>query len=392
MRPIMFCLLGALLVAVGTSKQRGFSVFIAMPTVNDPMCAETIRSAFNQAAYPTRIFFGVHQQTDTDRYGDCVDTVLWGCKDDPAQAVCNHVKNIRISRVPPNEAAGPTHGRVMADKHYQGEDYYFVTDSHSFFVQHWDTLIIDHHRSLPLSGEFAILTHYPRGDDIMAAALKEKPTSSRRAATYHICGTEYERSENRIPRNANGCYARIKLDVPHVLTGFWAGGFAFSRGALLRTVRLDPNYKWLFHGEEFHFASRAWTHGYDLYTPPFDVIFHRYASADVPENKRRHSPPLPANHGHLKDLAEKRLNALWGLLDTRTPHVDRATRELVTRDLDQYGLGNKRTLDQFWQFLGIDPLEMTITVFPISKLESGGLTRVPWRSDDPMMTLEAHDP
>ncbi|ETO14851.1 hypothetical protein RFI_22516 [Reticulomyxa filosa] len=193
--------------------------------------------------------------------------------------------------------------------------------------------------------------------------------------------TTQKGSENRMPRNANGCYVLVKDLSKPILVPFWGGGFAFSEGKLLKEVPLDPNTPWLFHGEEFHFASRAWTHGYDFYSPPYDVMFHRYAN-----KAKRGRMQYNTEVASLRDASEKRINALWGLLELRTPDPERIQKANLV-DLDKYPLGDKRTLQQFWKFVGINPTTLQVTVWKESLWASGGLERVPWNSPhvDPVL-------
>ena len=141
----------------------------------------------------------------------------------------------------------------------------------------------------------------------------------------------------------------------------------------------DPHTKWLFHGEEFHHATRLWTHGYDFYSPPYDVLFHRYAS-----KSNRGRMPYSKEVGVLRDRSEKRVNALWGLMDLRTPNVSAAERAEILAEIERYGLGDKRTMEQFWEFVGCDPILLNITVFARELYENGGLDRVAWNADDPL--------
>lgn len=48
---------------------------------------------------------------------------------------------------------------------------------------------------------------------------------------------------------------------------FWAAGFSFSRGHFALRVPYDPYLPMLFQGEEISMGVRAFTHGYDFYSP-----------------------------------------------------------------------------------------------------------------------------
>merc|ERR1712087_898980 len=164
----------------------------------------------------------------------------------------------------------------MADQQYRNETFYLITDSHTFFRPKWDELMIE--MWAQTHNEYAVITHYPKGDNQMESALKLWDSAPRKGVPYHICGTVWESSQNHMPRNANGCYAKVHDLSRPILVPFWAAGFAFSKSHFREAVPFDPHTKWLFHGEEFHHATRLWTHGYDFYSPQYDILFHRYAA------------------------------------------------------------------------------------------------------------------
>ena len=101
-----------------------------------------------------------------DQYPDCLDFSGISC---PHHAICNHLWQIRISRVTDKQAQGPTWGRYMADKHYKGETFYLITDSHTFFRKNWDDLMIEMWGQT--QNEYAVITHYPKGENQMVKAV-----------------------------------------------------------------------------------------------------------------------------------------------------------------------------------------------------------------------------
>ena len=89
--------------------------------------------------------------------------------------------------------------------------------------------------------------------------------------------------------------------------------------------------------------------------------------------------PHSSEVARLRDESEKRVNYLWGLLELRTPGIlkqDKSNEFL--KDIELYGLGDKRTMEQFWQFVACDPYKQNITVFDTAIYSGGGLKRVPW--------------
>eukprot|EP01084_Bolivina_argentea_P082393 149170_1 len=363
------------------------TIYISIPSLNDPDCNETIASAFSQSSNPDRLYFGVYEQNAANSGLNCLDFSGANC---PYHPVCSRTNHIRITRVDVSESKGPTWGRYHADKLYGGQQFIFVTDSHTFFRPYWDMLLLN--LWYKTGNEYAIISHYPKPDQSIKNDMPRwiRKDKQQHPMSYHICGSIYEVPPNNMPRNANGCYVHVKNrdKLESVLVPFWAAGFSFSKSHVRDKVKWDPHTTYIFHGEEFHFSTRAWTHGYDFYSPPFDIAFHRYY--DKGRTSRYNINNVRNDESNSKrDAAEKRVNALWGLLELRTPNgVDKADIE----DINVYPLGDKRLLSDYWTFCGIDPIEKTYTVFKEEEWGNGGLIRIPWKNKliDPVLHPEKY--
>ena len=90
-------------------------------------------------------------------------------------------------------------------------------------------------------------------------------------------------------------------------------------------------------------AVRAWTSGYDLYTPHNSVAFHPYS--------RKKRPPMfwenSKAHGGEGMGSALRVQGLTELGFPPAGSFDAQRKEL-------YGLGSKRSADDFYDLLGID--------------------------------------
>ena len=357
------------------------TIFISIASFNDPDCSSTIISAFENAANPDRIFIGIYQQINLDKYSDCLNISNINC---PLHPLCHRIWQINIIRVTESQAYGPTHGRYNADKLYNNETFYMIIDSHTWFRQNWDDIILQLWYSI--ENDYACITHYPKPWDSMKRDMinwKKHPNGDSSILSYHICGSIYESSINKMPRNDGMCYLQIKNMSKPILVPFFAAGFSFIKSHFRINVPFDPHTKYLFHGEEFQFATRLWTNGYDLYSPQFDIIFHRYSS----ENAKRGVKTFTNKMFKIRDSSEKRVNYIWGLLDIRTPN-DTNKANLI--EIQKYSLGNKRRIDQYWKFAGIDPKKLKNTRFNISVYANDELIRVPWNPPydgfDPVLT------
>ena len=121
--------------------------------------------------------------------------------------------------------------------------------------------------------------------------------------------------------------------------GVWCACFSFNRCHLHLSVPFDPNLHGLFDGEELPFGVRAWTSGYDLYTPIITPLAHIYS--DVAEGRRgNRSKFIWWNNTGLpksRRTAASRVRSLLGI------HQN-SQSDLIGRP---YGLGTRRSLDQY---------------------------------------------
>lgn len=57
---------------------------------------------------------------------------------------------------------------------------------------------------------------------------------------------------------------------------FAGAGFQLSSADVLLEVPFDPRLDMLFVGEEILYSARLWTHGWDLFGPDMNLVWHRY--------------------------------------------------------------------------------------------------------------------
>jgi hypothetical protein len=134
------------------------SIFIAMPSLPDSGLFNTINSACENSSNPDSIHFGIHFS-----YSDTKDL----------KSVRNFIsnnKNIRLieKKISKNKKKnigkiGTGISRCGSSSLYNGEDYFFQTDSHMLFDKDWDKTLIDlHNQAKDFSkNNKVILTGYP---------------------------------------------------------------------------------------------------------------------------------------------------------------------------------------------------------------------------------------
>ena len=298
------------------------TIFVSVASYRDANCGATIRSLFQMAAMPDRIFVGTCEQNDMATR-DREECVRW---DDPMMK--NFYKNIRRIQLSSSDAQGPCYARFLCSLLYKGEDYFMQIDSHSLLVRGWDAKCIDMIKALPPR---SILSYYPIPEDKFHP---EPPASTPipviRSAFLNPSG---------LLQWSPGVYT--DMDAKPLLVPFMAAGFIFAPGSFVKDVPFDPSLPYLFMGEESLLSIRAFTSGYNVYTPHQSIIYHRYL--------RSSEPSVYTDHKWSDDAAVRRAARICGLLPGESPiFTPRPTGEV-----DPFGLGHERSPDDFFRMIGM---------------------------------------
>lgn len=126
----------------------------------------------------------------------------------------------------------------------------------------------------------------------------------------------------------------------YIQTPYIAAGMFFAPGSFLREVPFDPHLDYLFTGEEILHSARAWTSGYDIYSPHKNIVFHLYT--------REEAPKIWTDKTYKDDDAFNKVKLLMDL------KPDAEVSQHLQNNIDKYGLGKTRTLQEYYNFAGID--------------------------------------
>lgn len=293
------------------------SIFISVASYRDPQLLQTIKSAITNASDPASLKFGIVNQ-DTNRNTVDIDFE------------CNY----ELILIHPRDAKGVGYARNIAMSMYNGEDYFLQVDSHTQFSKDWDLKCIEQLKlAQKVSGnDKVILSSYPPpysldGNEVfihtkVVDEMEVEPT----------------RQEVRLRTDDQWSAQRVLLDNPSSgipeLSKTVLGGFMFAPGILPSEVPYDKDISFL--GEELCFAMRAWTRGWDIYSPAIPIVYHFY--------KR---------HGYSKiwnDNVVREKN--WDQLQEVSQ--DKQRRVLCGIETGTYGAGSVRTLEEYEKFVGYD--------------------------------------
>ena len=248
------------------------------------------------------------------------------------------VPGLEYKCYPSGQIPGVCRARYDCNQMLREERYVLHLDSHMRFAMHWDVMLIDQLARCQDSG--AILTGYcqdyhehfdePWDSDIFTDC-------SLCAAIIETMGGYYGEAVTPFLR---AMYAESSGGMP-VRGAMVSAHFLFGPAFIDRDIPNDPNL--YFVGDELPMALRYYTHGYHVYHPGINCVWHLYERE-----------PLLKEHG-LTDgwpsdrggdmilklwIEKKRIMKLYGMEDN-------------DQDLTGFDLGSVRSLRDFERFAGI---------------------------------------
>lgn len=293
------------------------TIFVSVASYRDDDCSMTLKSMFENATYPNRIFAGVCQQNKAGHAEEeCVPP------DFPWKA------NIRVINMSYADAKGPTFARYQCSTLYRGETLYCQIDSHTTFLRGWDVAVFEDLKKCP--SPKAVMSYYPHDSKSNAPDVQTVPV---------LCKSKFTK-ENLVTFEAVTMDAAPPGKMKPI--PFLAGGWFVGRGDLVRECPFDPSLDMLFNGEEILYSARLWTSGWDFFAPPRNYVMHFYTR----KGKAKFWDDVRGYQERQK-ASQERVVRLLGL-DGLPPAQGYA-----------YGMGTARTVQQYLEFAGLDPRTKT---------------------------------
>jgi hypothetical protein len=307
------------------------TIFVSIASYRDNVCSTTIESLYSTAENPKNVFVGLCQQNNNNEDQDCINT--------NSPVISKYIKNIRKIRIPHFEAKGPTWARYLCSTLWDGEQYYFQIDSHTKFVKDWDTKCINMINMIKNSGlsQKPVLSHYPKE---YSSYENDKFNDNERYNVPRMCKSFFNKREML---SFMGAQIMNSNKIPYN-TPYLASGMFFCESYFLNELPYDPNLDYLFVGEEILHSIRFYTNGWDIYTPYENIIFHEY--------ERKDKPKIWTDNPYYSDLpAFNKVKYYIGMLqENQKNNIDKH----IINNIDKYGLGKVRTLEEYYNFAGID--------------------------------------
>ena len=296
-------------------------IFIQLASYRDPELVATIEDAFQKAAHPESLSFGVVWQGKPG-----VDVLPW-----------HRLDCCRILLIDSDQSQGVCWARAKAQKLWDGEPYTLQIDSHMRFVPGWDDLL--RHMLQQCPSPKPVLTAYPPPYTPPNILHPGEPTA---------LGASHFTEQGSLSLVST---VSLRQHTTPQMGMFMAAGFWFASSHFLQEIPYDPLL--YFHGEEISLALRAWTAGWDIYHPNQIACYHEYERVGKPRHWEEHT-----TWWQLDQVAQQRLRQLFQL-----------GRKGQT--LPSHGLGSVRSLPAYEHFSGVDFQTRSLT--PAARIGSPNL-------------------
>lgn len=320
------------------------TIFISIASYRDFVCSETVRSIYENADNPQNVFLGICEQNSDDIQEDCVPSLLETTEPKNIEVIKKYADNIKVKRLTYKQAKGPTFARYWSSKLWSGQQYYLQIDSHTQFVKGWDSLLIRMYKeavelSLSGSGKVVLSTYPPTEEQLKASGFPVIDSTKKDSNGLYMFNAILKNFDDKTKPEEN-----IVMKSPIAAC---SGGFFFTEAKFLYDVPYDPNLSNLFQGEELLFTARLWTSGYDFYVPKINVLSHLYNRKANDKNVHLYYEDNTDTHYECRKQAENKVKFLLKLDNSNGIMDD------FLRDINKYGLGNVRSLDDFWVALKV---------------------------------------
>lgn len=297
-------------------------IFVSIASFRDKELIKTVNSCLAKAKHPDNIRIGICWQYDEKEDLTAFDNLI----------------QVESHKVYWKDVEGSVcwARHLIQDKLFRNEEYYLQIDSHTLFAQDWDELLLEMYKSLPT--DKAVISVGPPYyyDETAEGALPPEPWDENIEVVGDI---KFETiiKKQKLDSFGNGFFVYGFLPADDISKPIPArhisAALLFTTGKWVKEVPYDPNL--YFHGEEGSLALRSFTNGYDIYNPNKFVVWH--SKYRFPDRKR-----------HWNTFDEQIVGRMQAANNQRYQKIIRNELEGI------YGLGSKRTLEDWKNYSGID--------------------------------------
>lgn len=312
---------------------RSVKIFVQLASYRDPQLIPTIEDMLAKADNPDQFTFGICWQHDGNEPIDHYDGK----------------KNFRIKKYSYTESEGLGWARNITNSLYEGEELTLQLDSHHRFEKSWDTMMLQDYEQAKAISKKPIITTY---------CTPWEPDKNEFNPTPCIMH-QYEFSQDKLLMSMPYFIQDYKSRTKVLKTRTISGHFYLVDGNFINEVPYDPDIYFGGYVEEITLSVRAFTHGYDFFSPYRQYIWHEYTR----NYRRKHWDDHGKNEHGKKASYERDIFAR-----NKTRQLFGQEQHGIVID-SKYGLGNTRTFQEYEQFGGFDFKKCRIQQFTLSAKE-----------------------
>ena len=320
-------------------------------------------------------------------------------------------EHVREVHVPWDASEGPCYAKHLAMRKWGGEKYVLHIDAMTCVDEGWDeTLIAELGRC---GSDKSVLTAAPLEYSLKRQDVLEEETLTKKYETF-VYGTVKERvpgvnsheaiDPSRAPAitcarefGESMChmYARQLVEVPisPAPTLFVNSLFSFARAeAFVRDAPPDAHAPFLHLGEELGATARLWSRGWELFAPTRLPLLHCYSHvkrAMWMEDQRSGTLLYAERRFRIGNESEYDQREFLNLTSRRrvlqlvcAPDENSATSSDEPIEFTKmYGVGEERTMEAFYEHVGIDFKTRDISV----KAKHGGFVAGKFQSNSSLL-------
>ena len=292
-------------------------IFVSIAGYRDTEITKTLKSAIENARFPKDIEFSVLTQDGPKFHPDL-----------------SFVPNIIHQKMHFKDALGAGHARKIVMDTYDGQEYFFQTDSHMRFAPNWDVRMItmlEEAKQMARS-EKVMLSQFPAPYKVLTNGKDHFPEGDKFFWSDPSWTSVVRTFKDDWAGNRETMRNKTKLHESHTILA----GYVFAPGNLVNEVPYDERIS--FMGEELCFAVRAYTRGWKIYSPYEMLLWHFYSRKGHPKiwNQR-------------DDMVRKQK---WAEIEKNSRDIQRDI--LTGKEKGIYGVGDQHLFRKYQTMTGIN--------------------------------------
>lgn len=271
--------------------KKNIKIFVELASYRDPQLTITIDDMLEKADNPEMFNFGICWQ-----YDETEDINIYDDK-----------PNFRIRKHHYTESQGLGWARAITNELYDGEDLVLQLDSHHRFLKGWDTMMLEDFFQAKQVSEKPVLTTYLTPFEPQQTKYEELPCLM----------SQYEFSSDKLLMSRPHHIMDYKQRKNVIRARTISGHFFLADGKFVNEIPYDPDIYFGGYTEETTLSVRAFTYGYDFFSPYRQYIWHEYTRNNRPKHWEDHGleSKTKKTSGERDIYARKKTRQLFGQED-----------------------------------------------------------------------------